>query len=155
MKRGEHMAETHYILIVDDSEENLIYYSEVLDEHGYKFWLARDGKQAMETMRANSPDLVLLDIMMPRKSGVVVYRQMKRDPQLEKVPIIIITGASTVTGVDMTSGEEQPKDTYDDDLLRRYGFRLHEMLKEIKPDGYLDKPIEPDGLIAKIKECLK
>jgi len=148
------MSNTHRILIVDDSDEDVAYYSEILEEQEYEFTIAKDGKEAMEVMRNNPPDLVMLDIMMPRRSGVVVFQQMKRDPNLEKIPIVIISGASMVTGVDMKSGDAQPKTTYDDDLTREFGALLREKLQSIKPDAFIDKPVEPAILVAKIKSLL-
>jgi len=148
------MPDTHRILIVDDSDENIAYVSEILEEHGYEFMVAKDGKEAMEAMKNNRPDLVLLDIMMPRKSGVVVFQQMKRDPSLENIPIVIITGASAVTGVDMKSGEEKPKETYDDDLTRGFGVALRERLQSLTPDGFLEKPVDPPSLVAMIRSLL-
>jgi len=148
------MPDTHRILIVDDSEENVTYFSEILEEHGYQYSVARDGKEAMEAMKKHRPDLVLLDIMMPRRSGVVVYQQMKKNAELETVPIIVVTGASEVTGVDMKSGEEKPKETYDDDLTRGFGTLLREKLQSMKPDAFVEKPVDPAVLIARIEELL-
>ncbi|MFH1573893.1 MAG: response regulator [Acidobacteriota bacterium] len=148
------MPDSRRILIVDDSEANVAYFSEILEEHGYEYLVARDGKEAMEAMKNSRPDLVLLDIMMPRKSGVVVFQQMKRDPQLEKIPIVIVTGASEVTGVDMKTGEEKPKETYDDDLTRGFGALLREKLQSLTPDAFLEKPVEPAALISKIQSLL-
>ncbi len=148
------MSDTRRILIVDDSNEQIAYYSEILEERGYEFMVAKDGREAMEIMKANPPHLVLLDVMMPRKSGIAVFQQMKRDPNLEKIPIIIITGASEVTGVDMKSGDEQPKETYQDDMSREFGSMLREKLQSLTPDGFIEKPVEPAVLISKIESLL-
>ncbi len=148
------MSGTHRILVVEDSDESVAYVSEILEEHGYVFTVAQDGKAAIESMRNNRPDLVLLDIMMPRKSGVAVFQQMKRDPNLEKVPIIIITGASEATGVEMKTGVEKPKHTYNDDLAREFGVQLREQLQGLEPDGFLEKPVEPRQLISTIESLL-
>jgi CheY-like chemotaxis protein len=148
------MPDGHRILIVDDSDEVVAFYSEVLEAHGYEYTVARNGKEGLEAMRNSPPDLVLLDVMMPRKSGVSVFQQMKLDPRLEKIPIVIITGASAVTGVDMASGTEQPKKTYDDDLTREFGSQLREKLQGLTPDGFLEKPVEPAALVAKIESLL-
>ena len=148
------MPDTRRILIVDDSDEQIAYYSEILEAHGYAFTVAKDGKEAVEVMKSDAPHLVLLDVMMPRKSGIAVFQQMKRDPNLEKIPIIIITGASEVTGVDMRSGEERPKETYQDDMSREFGSMLREKLQSLTPDGFIEKPVEPSELIAKIESLL-
>jgi len=93
--------------------------------------------------------------MMPRKSGVHVYRHMKGKPDLAEIPIIIVTGASVATGVDIRTGEEQPKESYGDDLARGLGTALHDALKGVAPDGLIEKPIEPQSLIDKVNELLR
>ncbi|MBN2320085.1 MAG: response regulator [Acidobacteria bacterium] len=148
------MPNAHRILIVDDSDEIIAYFTEVLEEHGYEYSVAQDGKTAIESMRENRPDLVLLDVMMPRKSGVAVFNKMKKDPELAGVPVVIITGASKVTGVEMTSGEENPKQTYQDDMAREFGVQLREQLQNLTPQGFLEKPVEPEQLISKIRSLL-
>lgn len=148
------MPDTRRILIVDDSNEQIVYYSEILEAGGYEFMVAKDGREAMDILKTNTPHLVLLDVIMPRKSGIAVFQQMKRDPNLEKIPIIMITGASEVTGVDMKSGEERPKETYQDDMSREFGSMLREKLQGLTPDGFIEKPVEPAVLIAKIESLL-
>ncbi len=148
------MPDSHRILIVDDSDEIIAYYTEILEEHGYQYSVAQDGRAAIESMKQNRPDLVLLDIMMPRKSGVGVFKKMKKDPELASVPVVIITGASKATGVEMTTGEEDPKETYQDDMTREFGVQLREQLQNLTPEGFLEKPVEPEQLISKIRSLL-
>lgn len=148
------MPNAHRILIVDDSDEIVAYFTEILEEHGYEYSVAQDGKTAIESMRQNRPDLVLLDVMMPRKSGIAVFNKMRKDPELAAVPVVIITGASEVTGVEMTSGETNPKETYQDDMTREFGMQLREQLQNLTPQGFLEKPVEPEQLISKIRSLL-
>jgi CheY-like chemotaxis protein len=148
------MPDGKEILIVDDSEENVAFMQEILEEMGLPSRVARNGKEGMQAIQEKRPDLVLLDIMMPRKSGVKVFQEMKRDPSLEKVPIIIVTGLGEVTGVDIETGKEEGKETYQDDIVRRFGAALRKQLAGLTPDGLVEKPIDPPQLIAKIKELL-
>ena len=148
------MSGTHQILVVDDSDETVAYFTEILEEYGYEYAVARDGKAALEAIRNNRPDLVLLDVMMPRRSGVSVFQKINRDPDLKGIPIIIITGASRATGVEMSTGEETPKKTYEDDLAREFGIQLREQLQNLAPQGFLEKPVKPEQLISKIKSLL-
>jgi CheY-like chemotaxis protein len=148
------MSNAQHILVVDDSDEIVAYFTEILEEHGYEYSVAQDGKSAIELMKKNRPDLVLLDIMMPRKSGIAVFNKMKHDPELEGVPVVIITGTSKATGVEMATGEEDPKKTYEDDLAREFGVQLREQLQNLKPQAFLEKPVEPEQLISKIKSLL-
>jgi twitching motility two-component system response regulator PilH len=148
------MSGQKQILIVEDSEEDVVFLSEILEEHGYQYRVARNGKEAMAEMRESLPDLVLLDILMPRKTGLFVYDEMKSDPTLEKIPIIVITGASKVTGVDLQTGRQIPKETDSDEFSRSFGVAVHERLKAVKPDGFIEQPIEPELLVGKIRTLL-
>jgi twitching motility two-component system response regulator PilH len=142
------------ILIVDDSDDNVTYVSQILQHYGYEFAVARDGAEALEVMLEDPPVLVLLDIMMPKKSGVGVFKRMKTDPKLQGIPVIFVSGASMVTGVDMKTGDERPKSSYKDDFSRSFGTVLSDTLQELEPDGYVEKPIHPPTLVAMIKELL-
>ena len=148
------MPEDKQVLIVDDSEESVVFLSEILEEHGYPYRVARNGKEAMKAMRESRPDLVLLDVMMPQKGGVAVFQEMKKDPELEKIPILIITGASEATGVDMKTGEEKPKESYADDFTRRFGIEVRGQLQSLTPEAFIEKPIDPKIIVEKIKEVL-
>jgi CheY-like chemotaxis protein len=148
------MPEDKEILIVDDVEENIAFMSEILEEQGYPYRSAMNGKEAMDAVREKKPDLILLDIMMPRKSGLLVWKELKRDPELEKIPVIIVTGVFDVTGIDLESGAEDDKDGYADDMARRFGAAVRKQLSGITPDGLIEKPIDPPVLVAKIKELL-
>jgi twitching motility two-component system response regulator PilH len=148
------MSVHNEILIVEDSEENLIFLAQILEDHGYRFRIAKNGKEALAAMAEKRPDLVLLDIMMPRKSGINVYNEMKKQSNLAGVPIIFVTGASAATGVNIRTGEQEPKTSYGDELARDLGSALYKSMKGLTPDGLVEKPIEPRLLIEKIRELL-
>jgi CheY-like chemotaxis protein len=148
------MPQDKEVLIVDDSEESVVFLSEILEEHGYPYRVARNGREAMKAMRERRPDLVFLDVMMPQKGGIAVYQEMKRDPDLQEVPILIITGASEATGVDIMTGEEKPKESYADDFTRRYGINVREQLQGLTPEALIEKPIDPKVIGEKIKQVL-
>jgi CheY-like chemotaxis protein len=148
------MSAHRHILIVEDSEENVVYISQILEDNEYPYSVANNGAEAIEAMKEKKPDLVLLDIMMPRKSGVAVFQHMKKTPELKDVPIVFVTGASEVTGVDLKTGEQLPKETYADGFAREFGTKLAEKIQSFEPDGFIYKPIDPEILVAKIKELL-
>jgi CheY-like chemotaxis protein len=148
------MPHDQEVLIVDDSEESVVFLSEILEEHGYPYRVARNGREAMKAMRERRPDLVFLDVMMPQKGGLAVFQEMRRDPELKDVPILIITGASEATGVDMKTGEEKPKESYADDFTRRYGINVRGQLLTLAPGAFVEKPIDPKVIGEKIKELL-
>ena len=148
------MPDDKEVLIIDDGEENVVFMQEILEEMGLPCRVARDGTEGLEALREKQPDLVLLDVMMPRKSGLMVFRAMKRDPELAKIPIIIVTGMAEATGVDIETGQEDEKESYQDDFVRRFGVGLRKQLAGLNPDALVEKPIDPPELIAKIREFL-
>ena len=148
------MSEKKEILIVDDDESNVIFFAQILEDNGYEFRVARNGKEAIAALQERQPKLVLLDLMMPRKSGIHVYNAMKEDEKLAKIPILVVTGMAEVTGVDIKAGAEAPKDSYGDDMIRKLGSTLYEQLKSMAPDALLEKPVEPELLVKKLKELL-
>jgi len=148
------MPERKRILVVDDSEDNRLFIAEILEDNGYDFYIAQNGEQALEAVREHDVDLILLDIMMPRKSGIFVFREIKEDPALRGIPIIVISGASAATGVDITTGEAQPVGSFSDQYPRALGATIHRKLSRISPDALLEKPLDPPKLVAKIKEIL-
>lgn len=79
------------VLIIDDEPDIVMYLKLLLENHGYEVVSASDGEKGLELARTETPDLVCLDIMMPRKSGVALYQQMKTDSMLKDLPCIIIS----------------------------------------------------------------
>ena len=80
------------ILVVDDEERALGLVEAMLAPEGYEVVLAHSGEEGLEKARESSPDVILLDVMMPKKSGMMTYKALKRDPDLSSIPVIIITG---------------------------------------------------------------
>ncbi|MHC4779308.1 MAG: response regulator, partial [Planctomycetota bacterium] len=126
----------------------------LLEENGYAFKIAGNGKEGLEALQTEKPALVLLDIMMPKKSGISVLKEMKKNPEFQGIPVIIITGSTEVTGVDMKTGETRSAETEGDVVGQVFGDAIREKLGDLKPDGLVEKPIDPDLLVSKIKELL-
>lgn len=120
------------ILVVDDDPDALDFFVTVLEDNGYATVSARDGNEALDRIGEALPDLVTLDITMPEKSGVGVYRKLKEDEGLKGIPVIIITGVS-------------------DDFKHFISTRR----QVPPPEGYLSKPVEPDELVRKVRELLE
>ena len=80
-----------HILVVDDNRMNRLKLSLSLEQQGHSVGLAEDGVQALEMVKSESFDAVLLDIVMPRMDGYQVLEQMKSDPQLRDIPVIVIS----------------------------------------------------------------
>jgi CheY-like chemotaxis protein len=90
------MKEKHRILIVDDNRSLVLAAERVLQKAGFDVLTAYDGVEGLEKARAEKPDLIILDIMMPRMDGYEVCRHLKNDPATAQIPIIILSAKGEV-----------------------------------------------------------
>ena len=126
---------TKKILIVDDEPAAIDYASAVLEENGYLAISAEDGIEGMEKAKAERPDLVLLDIMMPGKGGIALYRDLRKEEETKDIPVIVITGVARG---------------------QRFEERMMKKAPGIPPpDGYIEKPMKPEGLLELVGKLLK
>jgi CheY-like chemotaxis protein len=79
------------ILIIDDEPDIVMYLKVLLENNGFVVVTASDGQEGFEKAQTEKPDLVCLDIMMPKKTGVTLYQEIKTHPQLKKLPCVIIS----------------------------------------------------------------
>ena len=125
---GEIMAKK--ILVVDD-EKDIIKLLEIrLKGHGFELISASNGAHAVEQVRAEEPDLVILDVMMPSPNGFQVCRMMKDDPELRRIPVILLTAKANES--DKFWGMESGADAYE---TKPYDFtslfkKIQGLLKE-------------------------
>jgi CheY-like chemotaxis protein len=82
------------VLVVDDEPDIVTYLTTILEDNGYRTRSAGDAESALSEMRARTPDLICIDIMMPRRSGLSLYHQLKTDPDFKDVPVIVISAFS-------------------------------------------------------------
>jgi two-component system cell cycle response regulator len=113
------------ILIVDDNEQNLELLQAYLDEMGGPIRIAHDGLEALESIEKSAPDIILLDIMMPRMSGYQVCEKLKKNPSTRDIPIIMVTALNEVGDV------ERAVDAGADDFLTKPVNRL-ELITRVK-----------------------
>jgi two-component system phosphate regulon response regulator PhoB len=138
------------ILVVDDEPDVITFLTTVLQENGYKSLSAKDGVEALELLRKEKPDLVLLDLMMPKKSGITMFQELRKDPDMDHVSVVVVTGVSEVTGVDFRNFMYKQALRDEKKFAEVTGLTKHTI-----PDGYLEKPIDPEELIKVVKEALK
>ena len=79
------------ILIIDDEPDIVMYLRTLLEDHDYDVVSASDGQAGLELAKQEIPDLMCIDIMMPKKTGVTLYQEIKTDPDLKQIPCIIIS----------------------------------------------------------------
>jgi len=118
------------VLIVEDEMDMRIFISTLLETSGYQPVMTRDGREGMAKARDISPDLIILDVMMPGEGGVQMYRQLKTDDTLMNVPVILLSGVAQKTFAH---------------YLKMLNARMESMIPE--PSAYLEKPPEADTLI--------
>ncbi len=135
------------ILIVDDEEDAISFISAVLQDNNYEYISAENGIKGLELAKKERPDLILLDLIMPEKSGIMMFQELKKDQELRKIPVIVVSGASEVTGVDFKNFifKHIEKDAESNEQSMAF----------FRPDDYIEKPINPDELIKAIKKTLK
>lgn len=120
------------VLVVDDEEDIVEYLKTVLEDNGFKVEGALRADEALAKIAGWGPDLVLLDILMPRHSGLSLYEELRRDPATSRLPILIVSGYA--------KPEEFQK--IESGLLGEAGVPA--------PDGYLEKPISVPVLLDAI-----
>ena len=126
------------VLVVDDELDMRTFVATLLETSGFKPLVAEDGIQGLEMARRDKPSLIILDIMMPKESGITMYRSLKTDPALKDIPVIMLSALAKKTflhsqGVlDAYKGEKIPE-----------------------PAAYIEKPPEPDELLEAIQNSLE
>ncbi len=125
------------ILVVDDDPDIREVSINVLEENGYSPIEAEDGLEGMNKIKKEKPDLLILDVMMPKQTGVRLFREVKADSSLKKLPVIIVSGVS------------QNAFLRSQKVLTEFGG------EEVpEPDAYLEKPIDPETLAETVKKVL-
>jgi len=87
------------VLVVDDEVDIATYLSSVLEDAGLRVVVAHDGEQALDIIRENPPDLISLDLVMPKKDGIRVLMDLKRNKAWSKIPVVIVTAHAKDPGV--------------------------------------------------------
>jgi CheY-like chemotaxis protein len=125
------------VLVVDDDPDVRLFSVTVLEENGYTPLEAEDGESGLKMIKEEKPDLVILDVLMPRQSGVRLYRELKTAKALKDVKVIILSGIAKKTFLRSQKA-----------LTEFGGAEIPE------PEIYLEKPVEPEELAEVIKKVL-
>jgi twitching motility two-component system response regulator PilH len=114
------------ILVVDDVQTDRELIGKVVQTTGHRPEYAGDGEEAIEKAKTVKPALILLDVVMPKQDGFATCRKLKKDPETEKIPVVLVTSKNTET--DKFWAEKQGS------------------------DGYIVKPFSPDELVKIIRK---
>ena len=126
------------ILIVDDEPDIVSYLEMVLQDQGYETATAGNGNEAMEAVKRDRPDLVTLDITMPEASGTRFYKEIRLDPDLSSIPVIIVTAVTGLGG---------DKYAYEKFISNRHLVPA--------PEAYFPKPIDREAFVEAVRELLE
>jgi len=122
------------ILLIDDDIDFIAATRIVLETEPYEVIVAYEGDEGLRKAREEKPDLILLDVIMPVKDGFTAAEQLKKDPELRKIPVLMLTAFSS-------KGQETT-------IPRSRGFTL-------EAEDYIEKPVTPEDLLNRVKRYLK
>lgn len=117
------------VLLVDDNDQNLELLEAYLEDLACELRLARDGMEALDAVAAKHPDVILLDVMMPRMSGFQVCAKLKEDPATKDIPVVMVTALNEVSDV--------------------------ERAIECGADDFLSKPVNKLELLTRVKSLVR
>jgi len=121
------------ILVVDDEEDVRRYLQMALEDADFNVLTAQDGLEALETVKQKAPDLISLDLVMPKHSGAKFFRELQKNKEWSKIPVLIVTGHAR------------------DDL----GKADFDEMTMTGPGVYLEKPVKPNSYVKAVKQMLK
>jgi len=143
------------VLIIDDDENIVRFLSVALEEEGYEPLGALNGKEGLEKIESEKPDLIILDVMMPKRTGFVLFKQLRKSEEFKDVPVMMVTAVAE----SLQEQDEKKEGTFDspfDELRESLRGAIKKMRDEgiVKPNMFLDKPIDPEEVIAKIRDLI-
>ena len=143
------------VLVIDDEKNIVKFLSVLLTENGYEPIVAYDGQEGMQKIEENDIDLILLDVMMPKKTGFVLFKQLKKNDAYKDIPILMLTAVAA----SLTELDAQKEDTFErpyDSLRESLRQAIQEMRQsgDVRPEMFVDKPVNPDTFIEKVKELI-
>ncbi len=124
------------ILIIDDEPDVLTFIGTLLRKNGYDVVEAADGVEGLKKVIDEEPDLVCLDLLMPEKTGIKMYREMRKDDNLKAIPVIMVTG-------------------FQWSPLPGSSFKKFIQERSIPgPEGYIEKPIDKEKFLEAVREII-
>ncbi len=122
------------ILVVDDDPDFVEGTRMVLEKSNFEVVTASSGRECLERIREGRPDLIILDIMMPKKSGFEVCKELKSNIEYNRIPVVMLTALKQ--------------------KLPRTSYSIAEGL-ELEAEDYLEKPVEPKELVSRLRSILE
>jgi two-component system, OmpR family, phosphate regulon response regulator PhoB len=124
------------ILIVDDEPDMVTFLTALLEDNGYETASACDGEEGLVKLKSVKPQMVTLDLLMPSKTGIKMFREMRTDEELKEIPVVMITGLGT--------GD-----------IPQLDFKEWVQKRSIKPpEGYIEKPVNKEALLEMVRKAI-
>jgi len=124
------------VLVVDDDPDTAVYLTSYLEDHGYQVRHAPDATRALEALASHRPDVVLVDVLLPGRSGLDLLVTLRHDPERRDIPLVLVTGMDEILQHDCRSYLSNH-----DDITG--------------PNAVLAKPIDPATLLAVLAALLE
>ena len=140
------------VMVIDDDENGVKFLSVLLSENGYEPIAAYDGKEGLQKIEEHDVDLIVLDVMMPKKTGFVLFKQLKMRDEYKDIPILMLT-AVAASLMELDAEKEGTFERPYDSLREKLRQAIGEMREsgDVRPDMFVDKPVDPDAFIERVK----
>ncbi len=126
------------IMVIDDEPDIRIYLMAALEDNGYETCTIEEDEPIHKAVLAKEPDLIVLDIMMPKRSGISIYEELRRTASFKNIPIALISAMSS----EKDFMEEEFKELIDNDTIAL-------------PEGFIEKPIKLPALMELVEQLLE
>ncbi|MCA1960551.1 MAG: response regulator [Desulfomonile sp.] len=125
------------ILIVDDEPDMVAFLATLLEDNGYETLSAADGEEAMEKVKSDRPDLISLDLLMPNKTGIKMFRELRKDDEFKNIPVVMVTG-------------------FGKDDVPQMDFKKWIKERAVKPpEAYIEKPVDKGLFLDEVRKALE
>lgn len=144
------------VLVVDDDENTIRFLSVALRENGYEPITAYDGEEGYQRVEDSNPDLIVLDVMMPKRTGFVLFKQLRRNEKYRDIPVIMLTAVADVLEEDEELSESDTFERPFDSLRESLKKTIRQMREEglVRPEMFIDKPIDPEELVDAVRKLI-
>ncbi len=121
-------------VVIDDEVDLTTYISTILEENSFEVRTANEAATGESLIRESPPDIILIDLMMPGRSGVQLFARLRGDAATRGIPLVMVTGIKEQMGIDWGDIADQ--------------------MKSRKPDGFIEKPVDPEKLMRVVNAVL-